>query len=91
MSGGREGERGGGMERAGWIIGYTKGLSTREAEERACNSAYACRDRLVVTKNRTKWVDGWQRQLTSSCRNSRFWPIFEDALEKGRVLFFSNH
>ena len=41
-----------------------KGLSTSEG---ACNSAYACRDgkMLVVTKNRTKRMGGWQRQLCS--------------------------
>ena len=35
--------------------------------ERACNSAYACRDgkMLVVTKNRTKCVGRSQRQLCS--------------------------
>ena len=43
------------------------GLIDPRSGERACNSAYACRDgkMLVVTKNRTKRVGGWQRQLCS--------------------------
>ena len=42
-----------------------QGLIDPRSGERACNSAYACRDgkMLVVTKNRTKRVGGWQ----SSC------------------------
>ena len=37
---------------------YNKGLIDPRSVERACNSAYACRDgkMLVVTKNRTKCV-----------------------------------
>ena len=46
---------------------YNQGLIDPRSGERACNSAYmyACRDdeMLVVTKNRTKCVGGWQRQL----------------------------
>ena len=44
-----------------------QGLIDPQSGERACNSAYACRDgkMLVVIKNRTKRVGGWQRQLCS--------------------------
>ena len=44
-----------------------QGLIDPRSGERACNSAYACRDgkMLMVTKNRTKRVDGWQMQLCS--------------------------
>ena len=44
-----------------------QGLIDPRSGERACNSAYACRDgkMLVVTKNRTKRMGGWQRQLCS--------------------------
>ena len=44
-----------------------QGLIDPRSGERACNSTYACRDgnMLVVTKNRTKRVGGWQRQLCS--------------------------
>ena len=86
-----------------------QGLIDPRSGERACNSAYACRDgkMLVVTKNRTKRVGGWQRQLCSlrwpsSCRSSRvlwslakgFGPIFEGVwagFRESEGSIFSNH
>ena len=52
------------------VVDYARkyqGLIDPRSGERACNSAYACRDgkMLVVTKNRIKRVGVWQRQLCS--------------------------
>ena len=72
------------------IVVCHQGLIDPRSGERACNSAYACRDgkMLVVTKNRTKRVGG-------SCLYSLakgFGPFlrgYGQALEKGMVT--SNH
>ena len=86
-----------------------QGLIDPRSGERACNSAYACRDgkMLVVTKNRTKRVGGWQRQLCSLqavgaleffgelySLAKRFWPIFEGVwagFREREGSIFSNH
>ena len=59
--GGGGGGGGGGGDGSRGINGY--GMIRGLLEERACNSPYACREMLVVTKNRIKCMGGWQRQL----------------------------